>query len=199
MFCRGQVSIALHFINPGPDSPPRIDCAQRKTTAGRQKWLGATFILPRSRSSWGPADPWAGSHRPRLTRHRDIARTNHSAATPPYPSAVAAAEGIRRRTGWHHCHKSISSCPGPRACRANVRAGAAYVQLAQGSSELRLAELKYGKLLTQVSAVHRQMPWSFWCLRARQLGKDVKSKRISLQWSDSASKFGSTLKTKTNK
>lgn len=42
--------------------------------------------------------------------------------------------------------------------RANDRAGAAYVQLAQGSSELRLAELKYGKLLTQVSAVHRQMP-----------------------------------------
>ena len=40
--------------------------------------------------------------------------------------------------------------------RANVRAGAACVQLAQGSSELRLAEFKYGKLLTQVSVC----PWA---------------------------------------
>lgn len=47
--------------------------------------------------------------------------------------------------------------------------------------------------------VHGQTPWSFLCLRARQLEEGVKSNRIALKWSGATSKFGLTLKTKPSK
>lgn len=63
---RGQVSVAKHFINSGPDSPLRLDQAEHKTRIGEQRWLEATFMLLPSRAAGDWLVPRVGSSRPRL-------------------------------------------------------------------------------------------------------------------------------------
>lgn len=63
---RGQVSVAKHFINSGPDSPLWLDRAEHKMRIGEQRWLGATFLLLHSRAAGDWLVPRVGSSRLRL-------------------------------------------------------------------------------------------------------------------------------------
>lgn len=59
----GQVCVAKHFINSGPDSPLWLDRAQHKARIGEQRWLGATFLLLHSGAAGDWLVPRVGSSR----------------------------------------------------------------------------------------------------------------------------------------
>lgn len=181
-----RISAARHFINPGPDSPPDSPVLGARRGLENKGGLKppSCFSPLEAAGDWLP--PGADLPRLRLAQHQEMASKQPDVATLPSPLAAAAPEGTGRWLGWHQC-------PGTGSLRR-----ASWCQRGCGWGAARCAA-RSGKLQARVSVCPWANAFIFSCLRARRLGEDIKSKRMSLKWSDAASKFGSALATKRSK
>lgn len=175
------------FHKPWPRFSPWLACARCTTGTGEQRWLEATFCFSPLQAAGDWLPPGAGSPRLGLAQHREMASKQPDLATPPSPWAAAAPAGAGRWPGWHQS-------PGTGSLR-----GVSCCQCGHGWGVARCAA-RSGKQRARVSVcVHGQTPSSSLCLGARRPGEGTKSKRISLKWSDAASKCSSALATQTSK
>lgn len=197
----GNVFYSEAFCKPWPRFSPvtRLHSAQDEVWRTKVAWshLPASPPCKQLRTGWSLGKVQVASGY--LSSGRWLKSTQDVGKS---PSAVTAPEGTRR---WHHGHHRGSIFPGtPRGQSEQMsmwmlRRRQRHVGLISASSKLRSSEFSCGSRSLESVCVRGQTPWSFLCLRARQLEEGVKSERIALKWWDAASKFGLTLKAKPRK
>lgn len=154
---RGQVSVAKHFINSGPDSPLWLDWAEHRTRIGEQRWLGATFLLLHSRAAGDWLVPRVVQVASGYCRSRRLLENSQDVVIAPFQLAVAAPEGARRWLGWHHCHNRGLIFPETPSVRREREMSARMlpgrqrnVWLIWGSRKHRSSKFRSGEPLTPV-------------------------------------------------